>query len=102
MFRIKTFSGTAREDPLDFTNDLEHMVRKEYQRAIAAQPLLRNLAEEIPNLIETEKAIHASMKEDLKVNFRQSIAGQAEEWYYDLNRSKRQEWLSIREAFLRL
>lgn len=75
------------------------MVRKEYQKAVAAQPLLRNLAEEIPTLTEMEKAIHTNMKEDLKVNFRQSIAGQAEEWYYDLSRGKRQEWTSIREAF---
>lgn len=85
---------------MDFIEDVEHAIRKEYQRAISTQPKLRNLIDEQLDLTDQEKEIRQDMKDDLRISFRQNVTGRAKTWYNQLDARKRQDWPLVREAFL--
>lgn len=101
IFKIKVFDGTSRsqDSAEDFIDDLEYSVRKEYARELSVFPRLRGKKIHNDLTIEEEEIVEL-MKNDLRIAFRQNIAGQADSWFNKLSPDQKKDWGFLKQSFL--
>ncbi|KAJ5522092.1 hypothetical protein N7527_006207 [Penicillium freii] len=104
FFRVKTFQGLQEgfEDPIDFIEDIETVVEREY----ACETLALNAARRqtspdgTESLDSEEKALREKMDRVCRILFRQNVSGRAETWYNWLGCDIKRDWKKLREICL--
>lgn len=104
LFRVKTFQGLQDgfEDPIDFIEDIEIAVEREY----ACETLALNAARRqtspdgTESLVSEEKALREMMDRVCRILFRQNVSGRAETWYNRLGGDIKRDWKKLREICL--
>ncbi|QQK42212.1 hypothetical protein Pdw03_6113 [Penicillium digitatum] len=103
-FRVKTFKGLQDgfEDPVDFIEDIETAVERDYARETATLKAARkqsNGSDDAANAIE-ERILQDKKDRDCRLLFRQNVSGRADTWYNHLNRDTRRDWTKLRASCL--
>ena len=98
-FKVKPLQGLqdGYEDPLDFIEDIETAVERDYARQDEEISTRKKRGEKVD---EDEKALNDKKERDCRLLFRQNVSGRAETWLKGMSRDTRRDWQKLRASCL--